>query len=115
MRTTLLFRNIKGFSEFLRSKGIEFIDGESRILIQANVKSVSLGSTPTMVLMKDDIEIIVEDLLITKTIIIKKQDDEYEIILGKNIQVMFEYPYLALDYKQQSGQGNTGEGQGNVK
>jgi hypothetical protein len=115
MRTTHLFRNIKDFSEFLRSKGIEFINDESKILIWANVKSVSFDTTPTMILTKDDTEITIEDLLITKTIVIKKQDDEHEIILGKNFHVMFEYPYLILDYKQQPGQGNTDQGQKNVK
>jgi len=108
MKTVHLFRNIKDFSEFLRSKGIEFVDGESRILINANVKSVDFGLTPTMILTKDNIEIVFEDLLITKTITIKRQDIEYEIILGKNFQVRFEHPYLVLDYKQQ--QNNFSEG-----
>jgi len=85
--------------ENLRGLGISYYGDESRILIWVMVKSVTLNSVPVMVLIQDDAIIKIEDLFIAKKITIVKAGEKREILLGKDIQIRLESPYLFIDYQ----------------
>lgn len=93
---------MKELMDILGGMGIDYYGDESRILIQAVIKSVDLGSVPTVKLIYNDAEIKIEDLLIVKRITITKPGHRKEILLGKNIQVRFDSPYVFIENRPET-------------
>jgi len=89
--------NLNKFIDVLRDLGIGFFGDETRILIWANIKSVVTSPIPVIFLVQDDAEIKVEDLLVAKRLVIEKAGYKKEVLLGKNIQVKYDSPYLFID------------------
>jgi hypothetical protein len=95
-------RKIRELIDVLGGLGINYYGDETRILVQVIVKSITLGSIPTITLVHEDAEIKIEDLLIMKRITITKAEYTKEVLLGKNIQVRFDSPYLFIECKPES-------------
>jgi hypothetical protein len=88
---------MKEFIDLLKDLGIGFFGDETRILIWANIKSVVISPIPAIELIQDDAKIKVEDLLVAKRLVIEKAGYEKEVLLGKNIQVKYDHPYLFIE------------------
>jgi hypothetical protein len=97
--TKTVVRKMKELIDVLGGLGINYYGDEARILVQVVIKSVSLGSIPTITLIHEDAEIKIEDLLIVKRMTITKAGYRKEVLLGKNMQVRFDSPYLFIEDK----------------
>ena len=97
--TKTVIRKMRELVDVLGGLGINYYGDETRILVQVVIKSVSLGSIPTITLIHEDAEIKIEDLLIVKRMTITKAGYRKEVLLGKNTQVRFDSPYLFIEDK----------------